>query len=87
MKESVALLVLGVLFSAVGCRGTAMPSFSHPGPEKYQQARAEYYDPYPSPDAGPKMVGARPLDYQMPRPEAEQVKTKSPSWTTAGQCP
>ena len=87
MKKSVVVLVCGVLVSAIGCRSTAMPSLFHPGPEKYQQTRAEYYDPYPSTKAGPEMVGSRPLDYEIPRSEAEQVKMPSPSWTTARWCP
>ena len=87
MNKSVALLGAVAFLSALGCRGTAMPSLFHPGPEKYQQARAEYYDPYPSTEMGPKMVGARPLDYEIPRPETEQVQTPPPSWTTAQWCP
>lgn len=87
MKPFVFFLIAAVSFATAGCRGTTMPNLFHPGPEKYQQARAEYFDPYPSTDGGPQMVGARPPDYQNPTPEAERVKQPPPSWTTAAWCP
>ena len=81
------LFSLIALVVTAGCRGTAMPDLFHPGPEKYQQSRAEYFDPYPSTDAGPEMVGTRPLEYQNPTPEVERIQRNPPSWTTARWCP
>jgi hypothetical protein len=56
-----------------GCTSPYMrwPDLYHPGPANHQRAVAERYDPYPSPDAGPEIVGGRPLGYQRPLTETE----------------
>jgi hypothetical protein len=67
-----ALVALAAV-SAAGCESPYMrwPDLYHPGTASYQRAVAERYDPYPSPDAGPEIVGGRPLGYQRPLTETE----------------
>jgi hypothetical protein len=67
-----AAALLGV--GLAGC-GTAKPSLTDPGTAQQQQARANRFDPYPTPDAGlPSMVGTRPREYQDPASEPMRPK-------------
>jgi hypothetical protein len=50
------------------------PDFFHPGTANYQRAVADRFDPYLSPDAGPEVVGGRPLGYQRPLTESEWAR-------------
>jgi hypothetical protein len=70
---AVAFLVVGLL---PGC--LAPPSIVHPGPEAYQQARAQKFDPYPEPEIGPNTGGLRPADYQSPPAEVLRVQPRDP---------
>jgi hypothetical protein len=54
-----------------GCHTIRMPNFAHPGTAQQQRADAERWDPYPDPDAGPPVVGGRPLGYTRPLTEAD----------------
>ena len=64
----------GVLLTMLcGCN-VSLPRFFHPGHLYEQQLRATYHDPYGDNDSGPRISGARPLDYQAPR--AEPVRTQ-----------
>jgi hypothetical protein len=65
-------LVAVVLLCAGGCADIAMPRLLHPGPEAYQQNRAERFDPYLMTDVAPEVVGGRPLQYIKPAPENER---------------
>ena len=58
---------------AAGCRSPYMrwPDLYHPGTAKQQRDVAERFDPYPSPDTGPEVVGGRPLGYTRPLTEEE----------------
>jgi hypothetical protein len=47
------------------------PNFSHPGRASYQRGAADKFDPYPSPDTGPEILGGRPLGYTRPYTETE----------------
>ncbi|MGA2256556.1 MAG: hypothetical protein ABSG53_18060 [Thermoguttaceae bacterium] len=68
MRRIVALIALSaVLLACCGCLAT--PNLAHPGTEAHQQARAQIFEPYPDNDVGPPVVGARPREYQDPRPE------------------
>lgn len=67
---------LALMFTAVcvaGCQSPyiRMPNFAHPGTAAQQRADAERFDPYPDPDAGPPVVGGRPLGYTRPLTETE----------------
>lgn len=66
------LLMLAIL-SVVGCYSPYMrwPELYHPGTANQQRAVAEIYDPYPSPDAGPEVVGGRPPGFERPLTETE----------------
>lgn len=69
MKILVLLLTsAGGLTLSVGCNH-ARPWLPAPGPIRVQQNNATYHDPYPDIDAGPDVVGGRPRDFQVPRPE------------------
>ncbi len=72
-RQSVALAVILVV-GISGCRGLVPPNWSHPGPAQYQQAQAERFDPYPENEPGPKIVGARPLEYEKPPAEVLRVQ-------------
>ena len=61
---TVATLLIALLG---GCLAT--PRLASPGNEYKQQARAQIFEPYPEPDIGPPVVGARPHEYQTPRAE------------------
>lgn len=67
------LSALCLVLTCVGCSPSVrMPRLYNPGPAGYQQySAANYADPYPSPDAGPEVVGARPRGFMQPRSEVE----------------
>jgi len=49
-----------------------------PGPAGLQEARALHYDPYPSTEAGPEVVGGRPREYQAPPHQPAWVQQRAP---------
>lgn len=69
-------LVLSLLGTSLGCSPRVrMPRLYNPGPAGYQRYNAQHYaDPYPLPDAGPEVVGARPRGFMTPRPEVERAR-------------
>jgi hypothetical protein len=66
-------IVVLTALSANGCYSPYMrwPDLYQPGTANQQRAVAEKFDPYPSPDTGPEVVGGRPLGYQRPLTETE----------------
>ena len=68
------MFVTFLLAMMAGCQSLAPPNWGHPGTAETQQKRAEQFDPYPENDIGPMIVGARPLDYQSPRPEVQRAR-------------
>jgi hypothetical protein len=54
------------------------PDLFHPGNAPYQRAEAIEHDPYPLDDAGPQVVGGRPLAYQAGVPEVERSRLNAP---------
>jgi hypothetical protein len=73
-SRSILLVVFSLTaLTAAGCYSPYMrwPDLYHPGSADYQRAVAEKFDPYPSPDTGPEVVGGRPLGYQRPLNESE----------------
>jgi hypothetical protein len=54
-----------------GCHSIRMPNFAQPGTAQQQRADAERWDPYPDPDAGPPVLGGRPIGFTRPLNEAE----------------
>ncbi len=50
-----------------GCN-VAMPNLQHPGNISQQRLRATYHDPYATPNGAPEFEGARPDQYERPRP-------------------
>ncbi len=65
-----------LLVAAVGCSSSVKrPNWFNPGPAGYQQYQAtQGTDPYPLPDVGPPVVGARPRGFQNPVPEVERSR-------------
>lgn len=75
MQQPRLLLVIASVLLA-GC-GTTGPNWFRPGPASYQQAAAERFDPYPENEAGPKVEGSRPREYQKAIPEVDRSR-----WTS-----
>lgn len=73
------LLVLALLVVVAGC-GMTRPRMAGPGPAEYQRTVAEQFDPYPENEPAPRIVGARPLDYQKPTPETPRVQWSPWPW-------
>ena len=73
-------LILLLMTPLCGCAGYASPRISHPGGASLQQSRAVAFDPYPDPDAGPEVVGGRPLAYDQPVPAAVQAQRWQPPY-------
>jgi hypothetical protein len=72
MRKSICCAI-GLLLAATGCNPSiAKPNWLHPGSLRYQQWRAEIFDPYPQPDIGPPVVGSRPPQFATPAPEPQR---------------
>jgi hypothetical protein len=63
-----------------GCQSPYIrwPNFSHPGTAEQQRADAERFDPFPDPEAGPEVVGGRPLGYTRPFSDVEWGRRFAP---------
>jgi hypothetical protein len=61
------------LVALTGC-GVQWPNLRHPGHVYQQRLRATYHDPYASVQAGPEVVGGRPIMYERPRPQPVQTQ-------------
>jgi hypothetical protein len=64
--------------AAISCLATGCqlepPAIFNPGSLEYQRARANRYDPFPDPDAGPDIPGTRPREFANPPPEASRAR-------------
>lgn len=71
-SAAAALLML----SAVGVAGCQLepPAVLNPGSLEYQRARANRYDPFPDPQAGPSDAGMRPREFANPPPEPSRSR-------------
>jgi hypothetical protein len=69
-------LVLGMVVGGgiAGCQSVTPPNWLHPGTADFQQSQAQQFDPYPENEPGPKIVGARPLQYDKPPAEVRRVQ-------------
>jgi hypothetical protein len=72
MRLSAAFLVIAAVASA-GCQ-LEPPAIFNPGDLEYQRARANRYDPFPDPQAGPAIPGVRPREFANPPPEASRSR-------------
>lgn len=63
------LLAIGLI---PGCARLMANKLQAPGTWQQQRSRAIYFDPFPSADAGPPVMGLRPRGFDRPLPEAEQ---------------
>lgn len=77
------LLLILVLLLLSGCSGNRQ--FGHPSlepaPANVQVQRAVRFDPYPDPNIGPEIPGARPHNYTTPslmRNTGARLETTSP---------
>ncbi len=65
------LILVGMcVFSCVGCGRILQGSLQPPGTVFQQRNRAVLFDPYPSDDFGPPIVGGRPREFSQPFAEA-----------------
>jgi hypothetical protein len=62
-----------------GCQSVETPRVD-PGPPEYQQYTMERYDPYPTTDSAPEIVGARPREYLTPVPEPRRSRWDPRNW-------
>jgi len=87
MKTSVLLLLGVVLIAGAGCYDMSPPQLFNPGPSKYQQLRAERFDPYPENDIAPAMGGGRPPSFEKPvaEPSRARWQLKNPFARRASQ--
>lgn len=69
-----AVLGVVVVVGLSGCRSLAPPNWFRAGPAEYQQMQAQQFDPYPETDAGPTIVGGRPMEYDRSPPEVLRVQ-------------
>ena len=76
-----------VLVAAVspGCQSTAWPTLWNHNPPEVQRHVDQQWDPYPEPTSGapangPDMDGARPLEYDAPRPQPRRLQTPPWNW-------
>ncbi len=77
MRGIVSLIILSAVLPA-GCSNVSTPNLVHPGTEEHQQARAYIFEPYPENGPGPPIVGARPREYQDPRPSFAVLQDMHP---------
>jgi hypothetical protein len=76
MNMRLVLALMLAVLPAAGCRSMA-PDVYRPGTMSTQQQRAVLHDPFPDNQAGPEVVGGRPLDYFQPAPEPVRSRTFS----------
>jgi hypothetical protein len=82
------LLIVAILAATSGCSSTiAWPTWCRPGWIDQQRNRAERFDPYPTVDFNQGMYGTRPLDFQVPRSEAQQIQNGRTFYRRYGQLP
>jgi hypothetical protein len=51
-----------------------------PGSQQHQQFKATLHDPYADNDAGPRVDGGRPPDFERPLPEPVRNRWLRDSW-------
>ena len=82
MKRMSLLPVLAtlLLLPLCGCSSAvSKPRLCGPGPAGYQRYNATQYDPFPSTDMGPEIVGGRPIDYMNPPAEVPRARQQLPN--------
>jgi hypothetical protein len=79
VKQSLALGCALLLLSSIGC-GYSRPLLRGPGTMQQQQYEASLHDPYPDNQAGPPVVGGRPLEFQAPLAEPVRNRWLRDSW-------
>ncbi len=81
-RRCCAIVGLALFVTSIGCRNVEYPNWFSPGNAQTQRARAQYNDPYPEPETGPAVVGARPMEYQ--KPQAEVLRARSGGQSRGG---
>ena len=65
-----ALWLLPLIMSGCYLR----PNFGPPGTIGMQRSRAVLHDPFPSNELGPPILGGRPLGFDLPQPETQNLQ-------------
>jgi hypothetical protein len=73
-RNTFRVLSASCLLVAAGCSHLEPPTIFNPGDLQYQRARANRFDPFPDPDAGPDIPEARPREFSNPPPEASRAR-------------
>ncbi len=77
-RQFTLLAIVVLIFS--GCH--LRPNFGPPGTIGMQRSRAVLYDPFPSDELGPAVVGGRPKGFERPQSEATNLQEVRGSFTT-----
>jgi hypothetical protein len=79
VRQIISAVFIASLLVSTGCN-VQRPQLAHPGPMVHQQHYATLHDPYPDTEAGPEVVGGRPLSYMKQLPEAVRSRHLVDSW-------
>lgn len=80
MSTRLLLFALIVALSSSGCASVMPPQFGVPSSMAMKQREAQRFDPYPDQQAGPEVLGGRPLDYSHAPSEPSRARWTAPRW-------
>ncbi len=73
-KLLAAILLAGFACGAAGCTTDGQSTLLNPGSSLRQRRRAQHFDPYADPTAGPALPESRPRDYSSTAPEPTRAR-------------
>lgn len=89
-RSAALIIVLVVMLPLAACSSAIRkPQLLHPGPAGFQRNNAEQFDPFPSNDMGPEIVGGRPRGFLKPPNEVTRARQNNPiaPWRTTAPGP
>jgi hypothetical protein len=90
IRKSIACFALLAALAA-GCArndgSLGTPRLFAPGTALDQQRNAIRYDPYPENEAGPRLTGVRPREYDRPIPEVDRSRWQNATPPGAAPAP
>ena len=75
-----SVLAIGLGAAVIGCQSVQPPHLTGNGTAAYQQAQAQRFDPYPENEAGPPVVGSRPMGFEDPPAEVQRARWLPWNW-------